>query len=276
MMTTATFRECDFHTHTELCGEGQAKGFTLRKLFETADELGLRYVGYSEHWHKATPRDLFLRIRDEVETLQPQFRVKVWVSAEIDVLNSRGDLACDPDDAAGILDYVSVAISHYGHGDIKPLQPDLVEDTVEMIRAVCRIPAVTMLMHPQIVYGQCMKSIDQVVTPDVYDEVMREIVTHNKVVDYASVQMSMDYLHDLKFGPDKLAIAEQSFDNYSAALVRNRVRLAPGTDAHHVFYHDTDRRWFGNNDASYRLLTSHGYTDAQLWYGQGVRSPQKA
>jgi hypothetical protein len=115
-----------------------------------------------------------------------------------------------------------------------------------------------------------MKSIDRVVTPDAYDEAMREIVTHHKVVDYASVEMSMDYLRDLKFAPERIAIAEQSFDNYTAALVRHKVKLAPGTDAHHVFYHDTGKRWFGNNDASLRLLLSHGYTDAQLWYGPGA------
>ena len=102
-MTGPRFLECDFHVHTELCGEAQAKGFTIAKLLETADALGLRYVGLSEHWHPGTPKDLFLRIRDEVARLRPRHRVRVFISAEIDVLNSKGDMVCDPDDAARIL-----------------------------------------------------------------------------------------------------------------------------------------------------------------------------
>ena len=74
---------------TDLSGEQQARGFTLEKLFQTADELGLRYVGYSEHWHSRTSVDLFRRIREELGRLQPRYQVEVFLSAEINVLNSR-------------------------------------------------------------------------------------------------------------------------------------------------------------------------------------------
>ena len=59
------YTQCDFHTHTELSGETQAQGFSLADLFRVADELGLRYVGYCEHWHLSTPPDLYSVIEAE-------------------------------------------------------------------------------------------------------------------------------------------------------------------------------------------------------------------
>ena len=261
-----TFRHCDFHVHTELSGEKQAVGFTLEKLFEAADEVGLSHVGYCEHWKLSTSADLFLRIRDEVERLQPRFRAKVFVSAEIDVLNSRGDLSCDIDEAEKILDYVSVAISHYGAPGSEQLLPDRVDDTVAMIEAVCRIPAVTMLMHPQIVRGHSIKEIGSVIPAAVYADIMKTIVAHKKVVDYPSVQTHESSLKDIGLSEDKLAIYRESYAHFTQQLVLNGVKLAPGSDAHNIFWQDGPDRWFGNNERSLALLESYGYTGDQLWY----------
>jgi histidinol phosphatase-like PHP family hydrolase len=263
---TTTFRHCDFHVHTELSGEKQASGFTLEKLFATADALGLTHVGYSEHWKLSTSPDLFHRIRDEVERLQPKYRVKVFVSAEIDVLNSRGDLACDVKEAEKILDYVSVAISHYDTEGAEQLLPDRVDDTVAMIQAVCRIPAVTMLMHPQIVYGHNIKSIKSEIPADVYAEVMRTIVAANKVVDYPSVRMCECWLSEIGLSDEQLAIERASFGHFTDQLVKNHVRLAPGSDAHNALWHGDSEGWFGNNAKSLALLESYGYSEDQLWY----------
>jgi len=259
------FLQCDFHTHTEFSGEDQSRGFTIAKLFETADELNMRYVGYTEHWHTATHPDLFLRIRDEVERLQPRFRAKVFVSAEIDALNSKGDLSVDPVKAAGVLDYVSVAISHYGAAGAEQLKRDRVEDTVAMIEAVCRIPEVTMLMHPQIVYGRSLAEFDRAIAPDIYAGVIRTIGQSGKVVDYPSVSMSESWLTRLGYGPEKMAIARESFTNFTKALVDRKAWVSPGSDAHNVLYADGSQ-WFGNNRASYELLQANGYGEDRLWY----------
>lgn len=239
---TTSFCHCDFHVHTELSGERQALDLTLERLFTEADALGLTHVGYTEHWKRSTQPDLFLRIRDEVERLQPRFRVKVFVSAEIDVLNSKGDLSCDIDEAEKILDYVSVAISHYGSEGVEQLLPDRVDDTVAMIKAVCRIPA------------------------DVYADVMRTIVAHNKVVDYPSVRMAECWLKEIGLSEEQRAVERKSFEHFTNQLVLNRVRLAPGSDAHNTFWRDGPERWFGNNERSLALLESYGYDGDQLWY----------
>jgi histidinol phosphatase-like PHP family hydrolase len=269
------FEQCDFHTHTELSGEAQSKGFTLEKLFRTADELGLRYVGYSEHWHLGTPAELFLDIREEVERLQPHFAVKVFVSAEIDVLNSRGELSCDIIKAQSLLDYLSVAISHYDVPGAEQLLPDRIEDTVRMIEAVCAIPEVTMLMHPQIVYGRSLEHISEAVPEDAYAHVMRCIATHGQVVDYPSLRMNQDWLRALGYGQASLGVAQKSFERFTRQLVEEQVRLAPGSDAHHIFWHDGSTRWFGNNADSHALLQAYGYRDEQLWYYEN-RDPQDA
>ncbi len=280
-MIEPTFLQCDFHTHTELCGEEQAQGFTLEKLFETAEALGLRYVGYSEHWHPATSPDLFRRIRNDLERLQPRFRVKIFLSAEIDVLNSLGDLAADPVEAAELLDYLSVAISHYGHPGIEQLHEDKVEDTLAMINAVCQIPEVTMLMHPQIVYGKNLKDIDRVIPYNLYNEAMTTIAENHKVIDYPSLDHSMGYLRYLGFSPKALANARKSFDHFTRAVVENGVRLAPGSDAHNVNWvltplPDGSTRWLGNNQASLNLLQAHGYREDQLWYYENRRPGEVA
>ena len=263
---TTSFCHCDFHVHTELSGERQALDLTLERLFTEADALGLTHVGYTEHWKRSTQPDLFLRIRDEVERLQPRFRVKVFVSAEIDVLNSKGDLSCDIDEAEKILDYVSVAISHYGSEGVEQLLPDRVDDTVAMIKAVCRIPAVTMLMHPQIVYGHSLKEIRGEIPADVYADVMRTIVAHNKVVDYPSVRMAECWLKEIGLSEEQRAVERKSFEHFTNQLVLNRVRLAPGSDAHNIFWRDGPERWFGNNERSLALLEPYGYDGDQLWY----------
>lgn len=262
----AHFLECDFHTHTELSGEEQARGFTLERLFETAEGLGLRHVGCSEHWHAGTPPELFRRMREEIERLQPRFRVKVHLSAEIDVLNSNGDMAADPALAAGMLDYVSSAVSHYGAPGAEQLRPDIVDDTVAMIEALCRTPEVTMIMHPQIVYGRCVEKIDGVVGPDVYDAAMKAVAAAGKVIDFPSVDLSLDYLRILGFEADKLSHAAESFRNFARALVRRKCLLAPGSDAHNVLWGDGVTPWLGNSGASWELLTSAGFDEGRLWY----------
>ncbi len=223
-------------------------------------------MGYSEHWHLGTPVDLFRRIRDEVNRLQPRYRVKVYVSAEIDVLNSRGDLACDLDAAVSTLDDVSVAISHYGTLGVEQLLGDRVEDTVRMIEAVCAIPAVTMLMHPQIVYGRSLEHIAQAVPPGVYEHAIGLIAASGKVVDYPSVRMNADWLRTL-YGAGKLAIERDSSGEFTRAVVARGVRLSPGSDAHNVWWHGSTTRWLGNNVDSLALLEANGYRDEQLWYG---------
>ena len=55
-------------------------------------------------------------------------------------------------------------------------------------------------------------------------------------------------------------------DEQTRALVRHRVRLAPGSDAHNVFLWDGVTRWFGNNEASFEMLKANGYADDRLWY----------
>ena len=268
-MSEVRFGQCDFHTHTELSGEAQASGFTLQKLFETADRLDMRCVGYSEHWHRATPASLFVGIREELGRLQPRYKTRVYLSAEIDVLNSRGELAVDPVAALEILDYVSVAISHYGIHGFEQLERDRVDDTVAMIRSVIRIPEVTMLMHPQIVYGRSVGEIDRVIGGDIYGDLAREIAANGKVIDYASIEMSEKYLVKLGYRPERLAMVEESFDNYSKALVEQDVRLAPGSDAHNILYWDSSGPWFGNNSRSWQLLRSLRFTENHLWTGPG-------
>jgi len=268
------FLELDFHTHTELCGESQAHGFTIEQLFQRADQLGLRYVAYTEHWHPSTTRDLFLRIREEVERLQPRHRVKVFVSAEVDILNSRGDVSCDLADAASILDFVAVSPSHYGLREVEQLLPDIVDDTVGMILAACRMPEVTMIMHPQIAYGKSVADIADPIPPDVYDAVASAIADAGKVVDFPSVDMSIRYLHTLEFNPERIAAAEQSFRNFAEALVRHNVLLAPGSDAHNTDYWDgSGGQWFGNNQGSWDLLQSCGFRNGRLWSGPGSIGP---
>lgn len=265
-MNRPRFLECDFHTHTDLSGEAQARGFTLRKLFETADALGVRYVGYSEHWHVSTAPDLFLRIREELDALQPAFRVKVFLSAEIDVLNSRGDLAADPAEAARILDYVSVAVSHYGLPGVEQLKKDKIEDTAEMITAVCQIPEVTMLMHPQIAYGRSAMEFDRPITLEEYCAALKVVAERGKVLDYPSVELSETYLEQLGCDRRRLEFARESFVNFTKAAVRCRVRLAPGSDAHNVYWPHSERMWFANNAASLALLREQGFDEDRLWY----------
>ncbi|MFH1086653.1 MAG: hypothetical protein V1772_12940 [Chloroflexota bacterium] len=263
---SSCFEQCDFHTHTDLSGEAQARGFTLAELYRVADELGLRVVGYSEHWHVDTPPDLFRRIRDEAERLAPRHAVRVFVSAEIDALNSRGDLACDLVLAAGLLDYVSVAISHYGARGSEQLLPDRVDDTVRMIEAVCALPHVTMLMHPQIAYGRSLDHIAAPVGEDVYAHVLGCVAASGKVVDLPSLRMNRDWLATI-YAPTKLAIAEESFQHFARQAVAQSVRLAPGSDAHHIWWHDGVTRWFGNNADSLELLRAAGWRASQLWCG---------
>ncbi len=69
------------------------------------------------------------------------------------------------------------------------------------------------------------------------------------------------------YGPDKLTTERKSFDRFLQAVAAQSVRLAPGTDAHNIWWHDGVTRRFGNNALSYALLRERGYRDEQLWHG---------
>lgn len=265
----------DFHVHTEYAAEtvvclgyhiDKSRGFTVKKICDVADQLGLEAIGITEHWSLETDLELFEQIREDVEACRDTHQVKVFISAEIDVLNSKGDLAVDPVKARDYLDYVSVGVFHYG----ERLFPDPFEDAVRMVKAVARIPEVDVILHPQIVVTPVLRQKLDDVPTDLFYDMMAEVAQQNKVVECTSYDLTRSsILMDIGEGREEQVtrIVECGFQDFIAAMVSSGARFTLGSDAHNEFYYRTWARWLGNVQATARMLRDAHVDEGKFWKG---------
>ncbi len=253
MQEHVTMEQVDFHTHSAYSGEPQAEGFTIERMFEVADRLGLRRVGFTEHWKPDTDPALFDKIRAEVDALQPAHRTQFHVSAEIGVLDCEGALACDLALAKEKLDYVSVG---------PHVMSDNPTDALRMIRSLCEKPDIDVILHPHML-GAHQLYDDAAGARRFFREIVHMIRDAGKVVECPSIAMITRYFTKQQWP----AINIDTYPIFLEEAAHCGVAFTVGSDAHNETkdWGGEVVPWFGHNEETIRLLRDAGIDESKLW-----------
>lgn len=276
----------DFHTHTAYSGEEQSKGFSISRMCELADKKDIRYILYTEHWKKPEQIDLFKKIRGEIEECKKKYKVSILLSAEINVINSKGETGIDLKLAKETLDVVSASPHHYYDGVTKQLLPDILEDARDMVINIAKNKYVDLILHPQIINNV----LDARPIPvEYYQQMMRAVKENGKAVECTSIQMLKAVQQSMVEGraskswqdSAKKHLSEaiekgwgewskkimQDYSNYIQAVVENEVKFVIGSDAHNERLPDYfgGIPWFGETQETVALLEQYGVNEENLW-----------
>ncbi len=97
----------DFHIHTEYSGFGHATGST-EEIYAAAKKLGLKQIGFSDHGFRhiyfGTNKRKLFKMREEVDKLNSQNEIKVYMGIESNIYCSDGLIDLQGFDRS-ILDY---------------------------------------------------------------------------------------------------------------------------------------------------------------------------
>ena len=285
----------DFHVHSEYSREEQSKGFTIPKMCELADRKGIKYILYTEHWRRSEELKLFKKIRREIEACKGRYKAKVLLSAEINIINSKGETAVDLSMAKEVLDIISVSPHHYPGerertenqpGMTRQLLPDILEDARDMVISAARKPEVQLILHPQIT-GQVVDI--RPVPKEYYYQMMEEVKKNDKAVECTNISMLRAVVESLVMRRNDLPLdwkkkAEKNmgnskdiswwrnklmadYSNYIQAVVETGVKFVIGTDAHNERMPDFlgGLSWFGETQDAIALLKKYGVDESKLW-----------
>ncbi|MCD6510430.1 MAG: PHP domain-containing protein [Thermoprotei archaeon] len=256
--------EVDFHVHSIYSGEEQCKGFTIERIFRLAEELGIRYVGLTDHWHADTDPSIFVKERREVEKLNEAYRgrVKVFISAEIDVIDHECRLAADLDLAKKLLGYISVSL-HYNPKWSGKAGYDLIEDAVSMTIRLLEEPDITVILHPHMI--DVAYYAGKPVTRSAFREFIEVAVDNKKVLEIPELSMVRAYYCDvLKWLPS--SEVKKQYEVFIREIVRSGCLFTLGSDAHNeTRWFDNDRPWFGYLEETIALLRKYGVDESNLW-----------
>lgn len=269
----------DFHVHSNYspCASGD---FTILKIFQTADELGLRYIMLTDHWTVDTDPNIFIRERKEVNSLQKDFRVKVILSAEIDVLNSEGKLAADLAEAREILDVISVAPHHYFSDRVeKPSDlSQIPEYGMEMLISLTKNKDIKVILHPDIAYFdvgalKVMGLKDVFPIPqNYYREFMKAAKEAGKVLQLIGCFHNWVKLEALARGWSEEIVSAvlKKHDIFMEEVVKSGVKFVIGTDCHNEYFMIGGKiiageQWFGRTAEAVKTLKQKGINENNLW-----------
>lgn len=253
MEPRSLLEKVDFHTHSEYSGEDQCQGFTIPRMFELADEIGLRYVSLTEHWGPTTDPAIFHQARREIDELNRVHQVKFFLSAEIAVLDSEGRLAVEATEAKKVLDFVSVG-PH-------PLNSDP-DEVKRMVLSLTENPEITVILHPHVL-GVGNTWIDLQEPDEFHREIVGAIKAAGKIIECPEIEMLASHAESRGQSKEKIASHYRAFLKQVAS---QSALFTLGSDAHNerMWWYD-NRPWFGNVAETAKLLRQYGVKEENLW-----------
>ena len=259
----------DFHVHSIYSKEDQCAGFTIPVIYDLADKLGIEYLLLTEHWD-GIELDIFKKIRGEINKYKKNHKVTIFLSAEISVVNSKGELLGDTRKVKPLLDVIAVGAAQY-KDQSKRLKEDIYEDVRDMVVNLCKREDIELLLHPQIVGQSGELGLNKRPYPvEYYHEMMKAAKENDKVVECVSIQMLRPYIKfrvkegEWNFYEKKLM---EDYTHYIQAVIKNGVKFTIGTDAHNRLLSPKmgNLPWFGVTGETVNLLRKHGVDEDNLW-----------
>ena len=297
MVQSNLLSKIDFHVHSEYSAEEQCKGFSIQKICELAEKKGIEYILLTDHWKSSTDIGIFGKARQDIKICKKRFpKVNILLSAEIDIINSKGETAIDLELAREVLDIVSVSPHHYLEyytgGSTRKLLPDILEDAREMVVNASKIEGVALILHPEMTDMLTTFDIEEgpigrPISNEYYYDMLKIIKENNKAIECTSIQLKKAVIKHLLKGEGpawwqkyvKPLIKNQDenwwqrkimndYSNFIKAVVDTEVKFVIGTDAHNERF----PQWLGNGpwfgmaqEETITLLKKYGAKQENLY-----------
>ncbi len=121
------------------------------EYFKVATERGVHVIGFTDHAHYGSNFWIFPLLRDVLNEIGEQKKIRVFIGSEADVLNEKGEIAL-PEKFAKQLNYVLAGLHHYHLEWVKKPKMESIEDVLDYalieIENTLKNPLVSALAHP--------------------------------------------------------------------------------------------------------------------------------
>ena len=258
------FHDVDFHLHTTespSCGN-----IPVYELIQECEKRGLLYICLTDHWKENTNPMIFVEERKLIE--QSAFNLKVYLSAEVEVLDEEGNSPIDLEEHRDVLkklDFLSAGF-HLGeflpeiHRRELPKSKDkFIEYVHTKLMSLVKSKLFKVILHPTdyglgdcVHFGLC-KSYSFENIPEEYLEEFTKMAAHYDKVIQINEPTALN--------PPK------GYEEFIKKLIERKVKLTVGSDTHYIedCVIKRYRSWPGKTKEAVRILKSCGASKNLLW-----------
>ena len=275
-MTMSLIDKIDFHVHV---AERYPYKYSVEEVIREAERRGLIYMALADHWRPYDPDPCtFLWERREIDRIKT--KVKVFLSAEVDIVDSEGHSPVKPllhREIIKAMDYLSAA-SHSGEPWTYEYEKSKVPmDKLEIIEyehkkhlSILRNELFDVVFHP---YDSTVawlyregyaktRSLKEI--PEVYLREFAEYAAlYNKGIEINNVSLVAE-----KEGVKGYERIKEGFETFVKILLEKGAKLIIGSDCH---YCDKHWHWPGWTKEAAELIRRCGGSDKDLWLPKGMR-----
>ncbi len=238
------YTQCDLHVHTRYSACAQVD-MRVPEIVAMCEELGIRYLGISDHIYAGVDARFLGYTRQDVNALKTD--VRVYVGCEVDILDIGVHTATQEMVAA--LDYVMVAANHF-HDRTVAQPPDESPESVArhflgMFRYACTLGFADIIAHPLVVY------------PGTFDPRCLGLLKDDELME--AIRQARENDIAMEISPRALAREQIEFRLRFYRLCKKAgVRFSIGSDAHRLSN-------VGNVRVLEPVIRELGLTDEDIW-----------
>jgi len=284
------FNLIDFHVHTNRSFTpwgGQDGTILLEEVVVDAEQRGLLCIALTDHWEPNTDPSIFLEERREID--QTETELKIFLSAEVEVLDIEGNTPVDPKVHREVLekmDYLSAAphlceLTPKNSPHSVPFalaEQDIPKDKQGIID-YCQRKHINLLknelfdviLHPYTSLATYLfrqglsRTISLEDMPERYLEEFAEAAAfYGKGIEINNVGLDA-----AKAGMKEYEGYEQSYSVFVEKLLKAGAKLVVGSDSHH---RNDGWSWPGKTEEAVRIIRECGGNKKSLWLPTEKRS----
>ncbi len=236
-MTSPSIFRGDYHIHLHH-SPCTANEMEVPAILEEATRHGLEEIGLVNHLHPNTSLDVFRKSRQEIDAHRSRFKGKIWLGAELDLLDQEGHTTFCPD-ILGLVDYLTLGPGHYQlewvKADFTVPPAEFLEREARSLIAALRSQRVDLVVHP-FIYVAFPKLAPHYVGAlhpgDLPETLLRELaqalLARETAVEF--------HCRDLIVRPEGLGGAPfvASYEKFLSKLREFGVSFVQGSDAHRL------------------------------------------
>lgn len=275
------FDRVDFHVHAKglLDLSDKKNGKTLKKEIECAERRGLICIALTDHWDPIAHPSIFVEERKEID--QAETELKVFLSAEVEIINIKGDSPVNPKTHINILrkmDYLS-ASPHMD--ELRPKSSprcvpwslsdkDIPKDKRGIIdygqrkhMNMLKNELFDLVLHPYKNLGihLFMRGLTRFISLDDIPERYMEEFAEAAAFYKKGIEITNTDLDAAKIGMKSYGDYEQSYRVLVEKLLKAGAKITVGSDCHPP----GDDRWVGKTEEAVRIIRECGGDNSSLW-----------
>jgi len=258
------FDKVDFHLH--VAEKPSYTNLPIYGLIQECRKRGLLYICLTDHWREDTDPIIFVRERELIS--QENFGLKIYLSAEVEILDEEGNSPIDIEEHKDIikkLDFLSAAfhlgefLPEVGRRRLPKTGDKFIEYVHEKLINMLKNKMFKMILHPTdyglkdcIRFRLCKSFSFKNVLEEYLEEFVKTAVKYDKVI---------------QINENTALSPPEGYRYFIKMLIDNRVKLTVGSDTHYIedCIVGRYRNWPGKTEKIVEILKMCGADKNLLW-----------